>query len=144
MNHKRKAEIRVEWDVLKMVVLTVTDNQLNLTFVLNSQNKGLKVSPNNIRYNMTNLFDIGKCVAQDVPTINATKINYVLHAYFEKNSKYMSDMKKTVISKLNLEYAANDEEEIMKGCIARMGTLRKNHKVILIYCIISICLSFIM
>ena len=56
----------------------------------------------------------------------------------------MSDMEKTVISKLNLEYADNDEEEIMKGCIARMGTLRKNHKVILIYCIISICLSFIM
>ena len=68
----------------------------------------------------------------------------MLHAYFEKKSKYMSDMEKTVISKLNLEYADNDEEEIMKGCIARMGTMRKNPKVILIYCIISICLLFIM
>ena len=94
MNHKRKAGIGVEWDVLKMVVLTAIDNQLNLTFVLYSQNKGLKVSPNNIRYNMTNSFDIGKCVAQDVPTINAMKINYVLHGYFEKKAKYMSDMEK--------------------------------------------------
>ena len=60
MNHKRKAEIEVEWDVLKKTILTTIYNQLNLILVLNAQNKGLKVTANNIRSNVKGLFDIGK------------------------------------------------------------------------------------
>ena len=106
--------------------LTVIDNQPNLTFVLNTQNKGLKVAANNIISDVMRSFDIGKFFAQDALTINSKKINYVLYDYFEEISKYTSDIEKIVMSKFSLQYVENIEEHIMKGFITGMITLKKN------------------
>ena len=94
--------------MLKKTVLTATDSQLDFTCVLNAQNKGLKVTTNNIRSDVMSLFIIGKYFTQDASTINDMKINYVLHDYFEENHKFISDMENTVMIKLNLEYVEND------------------------------------
>ena len=123
--------------------LTVIDNQPNLTFVLNTQNKGLKVAANNIISDVMRSFDIDKFFAQDALTINSIKINYVLYDYFEENFKYMSDIEKIVMSKFSLQYVENIEEHIMKGCITGMITLKKNEWVIFIYYIIFIYLLFV-
>ena len=59
----RKAEIGPEWQVLRKKVLTIIDSQLNLTFILNTQNQGLKMLANNTGCDVISMHDIGTCYA---------------------------------------------------------------------------------
>ena len=84
----RKVEIGSEWQVLRKKVLTIIDSELNLIFILNAQNQGLKMLANNTRCDVINMHDIGTCYAQDTSTENVTKLNYVMYVYFTDNQSF--------------------------------------------------------
>ena len=88
-----------------------------------------------------NLFNLGKCFAQDRSIDNDVKVSYVINDYFtEKN--YIYEVEQVLMTKLNLVYKKNSEEDKVRVYIARIVTLKKNDKAILIYCIMYTCLLF--
>ena len=135
LNNLRKTEIGQEWEILKRDVLKIIDSDLNLQFILNAQNKGIKFLTNNTRQNAQSIKDIGASYAQDVSTDNMTKMNYVLYAWFTDNPLFVNNLENKVMRELNLEYDKKTED---MGCIARLVNMRKNDKVIIYYYSISI------
>ena len=95
----RKVEIGPEWQVLRKKVLTIIDSELNLIFILNAQNQGLKMLSNNTRQDVINIRDIGTCYAQHTSNENVTKLNYVLYVYFMNNHSFLYDIEKTIMRK---------------------------------------------
>ena len=135
INTLRKTEIGQEWEILKKDVLKIIDSDLNLQFILNAQNKGIKFLSNNTRQDAQSIKDIGASYAQDSSNENMTKMNYVLYAWFLDNPLFVNNIENNVMRELNLEY---DKETEDKGCIARLVNMRKNDKVIIYYYSISI------
>jgi len=134
INTLRKTEIGQEWELLKKDVLKIIDSDLNLQFILNAQNKGIKFLSNNTRQDVQNIKDIGASYAQDLSTDNMTKMNYVMYAWFMDNPRFLYNIEKHVMRELTLEY----DKETDMGCIARLVNMRKNDKVIIFYYSISI------
>ena len=103
VNDLRKTEIGQEWEILKRDVLKIIDSDLNLQFILNAQNKGIKFLSNNTRQDVQNIKDIGASYAQDLSTDNMTKMNYVMYVWFMDNPLFLYDIEKHVMSSLTLE-----------------------------------------
>ena len=135
-NNKRKDEIGPEWQVLRKKVLTIINSQLDLTFIVNTQNQGLKILSNNTRCDVISMHDIGTCYTQETSTENVTKLNYVMYVHFTDNPTYLYNIEKMIMTKLKIEYDNENEKDM--GCIARLVTNTENDKVILIYYVISI------
>ena len=135
INTLRKTEIGQEWELLKKDVLKIIDSDLNLQFILNAQNKGIKFLSNNTRQDVQNIKDIGASYAQDLSTDNMTKMNYVMYAWFMDNPRFLNNIENKVMRELTLEY---DKETEDMGCIARLVNMRKNDKVIIFYYSLSI------
>ena len=135
LNNLRKTEIGQEWEILRKDVLKRIDSDLNLQFILNAQNKGIKFLSNNTRQNAQSIKDIGASYAQDVSTDNMTKMNYVLYTWFTDNPLFVKNLENNVMRELNLEYDKKTED---MGCIARLVNMRKNDKVIILYYSLSI------
>ena len=112
------------------------DSELNLIFILNALNQGLKMLANNTRCDVISMHDIGTCYTQDTSNKNVTKLNYVMYVYFMDNPTYLYDIEKSIMRKLIIEYDNENEKDM--GCIARLVQVRKNDKVILFYYNISI------
>ena len=134
-NNLRKTEIGQEWEILKRDVLKIIDSDLNLQFILNAQNKGIKFLSNNTRQNAQSIKDIGASYAQDLSNENMTKMNYVMYTWFTDNPLFVKNLENNVMRELNLEYDKKTED---MGCIARLVNMRKNDKVIILYYSISI------
>ena len=108
----KKIEIGPEWQVLRKRVPNIIDSELNLIFILNAQNQGLKIFSNNTRCNVINIRDIGTCYAQDTSTENVTKLNYVMYVYFTDKPIFFYDIEKTIMSKVILEYDNENETDM--------------------------------
>ena len=93
VNDLRKTEIGQEWEILKKDVLKIIDSDLNLQFILNAQNKGIKFLSNNTRQNAQSIKDIGASYAQDISTDNMTKMNYVMYVWFMDNPLFCMILK---------------------------------------------------
>jgi len=135
INTVRKTEIGQEWEILRKNVLKIIDSDLNLQFILNAQNKGIKFLSNNTRQDVQSIKDIGASYAQDLSTDNMTKMNYVMYTWFTDNPLFVKNLENNVMRELNLEYDKKTED---MGCIARLVNMRKNDKVIILYYSISI------
>ena len=136
INNVRRIEIGQEWELLRKNVLKIIDSDLNLQFILNAQNQGIKFLSNNTRQDVINIRDIGASYAQDLSNENVTKLNYVMYVWFMDNPSFLYDIEKNVMSNLTLEYDKDNETDM--GCIARLVQMRKNDKVIIFYYSISI------
>ena len=123
-------------ELLRKNVLKKIDSDLNLQFILNAQNQGIKFLSNNTRQVVINIRDIGASYAQDLSDENMTKMNYVMYVWFMDNPSFLYDIEKNVMSSLTLEYDKDNETDM--GCIARLVQMRKNDKVIIFYYSISI------
>ena len=85
INNARKIEIGQEWVLLRKSVLKIIDSDLNLQFILNAQNQGIKFLSNNTRQVVINIRDIGASYAQDLSNENMKKMNYVTYVWFMDN-----------------------------------------------------------
>ena len=79
INNVRRIEIGPEWELLRKSVLKIIDSDLNLQFILNAQNQGIKCFSNNTRQDVINIRDIGASYAQDLSNENMTKLHYVIY-----------------------------------------------------------------
>ena len=88
-----------------------------------------------------NLFNIGKCFAQDRSIDNDVKVSYVINDDFTEKKLYLWS-RTSFNDKTKFSIQKNSEEDKVRVYIARIVTLKKNDKAILIYCIMYTCLLF--